>query len=448
MKKNFISITVLLSLIVGLLSACQPAANPGAAAQPKGLKVLAAESFLADIAQNVAGDRVTVDTLMPLGIDPHTFEPTPRDLAKIDESNVLIINGAGFEEWLNRVINNAGGQRSIVEASAGLTSRDAREGEAAEMSAEEKAEAYCVAAKELKTGGEQQAGADAASAPALTVQGDAPQIQTLQLNAASQNSGFLKLTVEEAGDVQISAAAGQIQISDASGKPVEAEDTLAVDCAGFKQAITAELEPGEYQVELSGFASTATPFLAAEPLGGHHHHQGDPHFWLDPISVVQYTKNIRDGLIQADPEGKAVYTANADAYIAKLTQLDEEIRKEVSAIPQGQRRIVTNHESFGYFADRYDFKIIGTIIPSVSSGATPSAQQLARLMDRIKATHATVIFLETGSNPALAEQIASATGVKVVSDLYTHSITEPGGKAPTYIDMMKYNTRVIVDALK
>jgi manganese/iron transport system substrate-binding protein len=120
----------------------------------------------------------------------------------------------------------------------------------------------------------------------------------------------------------------------------------------------------------------------------------------------------------------------------------------VTTIPEERRLIVTNHESFGYFADRYDFKFIGTIIPSVSTGSSPSAQQLARLVDHIRETGAIAIFLETGSNPKLAEQIAQETGVKVVSDLYTHSITEPGGKAPTYIDMMKYNVQTIVEALK
>jgi len=109
---------------------------------------------------------------------------------------------------------------------------------------------------------------------------------------------------------------------------------------------------------------------------------------------------------------------------------------------------VTNHESFGYFADRYGFKIIGTIIPSVSTGASPSAQQLARLVDHIRETGAPAIFLETGSNPQLAEQVARETGVKVVDELYTHSITGSDGNAPNYIDMMKYNVNAIVEALK
>ena len=109
---------------------------------------------------------------------------------------------------------------------------------------------------------------------------------------------------------------------------------------------------------------------------------------------------------------------------------------------------MTNHESFGYFADRYGFKIIGTIMPSVSTGSAPSAQQLARLIDQIKATGATAIFLETGTNPQLAKQVANETGIKVVTELYSHSITDASGPAPTYLDMMKSNVTAIVAALK
>ena len=113
-----------------------------------------------------------------------------------------------------------------------------------------------------------------------------------------------------------------------------------------------------------------------------------------------------------------------------------------------RRLLVTNHESFGYFADRYGFRVVGTVIPSVSTGASPSAQQLASLVDHLKATNAPAIFLETGANPQLANQLAQEIGIKIVNDLYTHSVTESSGNAPTYIDMMRYNVQKIVEALK
>jgi ABC-type Zn uptake system ZnuABC Zn-binding protein ZnuA len=175
---------------------------------------------------------------------------------------------------------------------------------------------------------------------------------------------------------------------------------------------------------------------------------GDPHFWLDPNNAIHYVENIRDGLAQVDPAGKQIYTRNAQAYIAKLVDLDTWIKAQVVQVPQERRLLVTNHESLGYFADRYGFSVVGTIIPSVSTGSSPSAQQLAGLVEHIKASKAPAIFLENGVNPDIARQIAAETGVKVVTGLYSHSITPPGGEAPDYITMMKFDTLAIVKALK
>lgn len=290
-----------------LLSACQ-SATPAKSTAPT-LNVVAAETFLADIAQNVIGERAIVKSLMPLGVDPHSFEPTPQDVATIAESNVFIVNGSGFEGFLDELLKNAGGQRTVIEASAGLTPR----------------------------------------------------------------------------------------------------------------------QPGSTE-------------NVDEPI--------DPHFWLDPNNAVKYVENIRDALQKIDPAAAVYYGANADKYIQQLKALDQTIRDQVATIPENRRLIVTNHESFGYFADRYGFTVIGTIIPSVSTGAAPSAQQLAQLIDNIKATGASAIFLETGTNPQLAQQIASETGIKVVTELYSHSLTDARGPAPTYIDMIQINVAAIVKALK
>ncbi len=111
---------------------------------------------------------------------------------------------------------------------------------------------------------------------------------------------------------------------------------------------------------------------------------GDPHFWLDPSLVITYVENIRDGLTTADPEGAEVYKANADAYIAQLKELDSWIKSQVETIPSEKRLLVTNHENLGYFADRYGFTIVGTVIPSLSSEASPSAQEMAALVEQIK----------------------------------------------------------------
>ena len=173
----------------------------------------------------------------------------------------------------------------------------------------------------------------------------------------------------------------------------------------------------------------------------------DPHLWLDPNNVIVYVDNIREGLTQFNPEGAEVYQANARAYIAQLQELDAWINGQVAQIPPKRRVLVTNHESVEYFAERYGFKVVGAVINSFSSDASPSAQQMADLIDRVKLFEVPAIFLDATDNPTLAQQVASETGIKVVTDLHLESLTE-GGSAGTYIDMMRYNVTQIVEALK
>jgi len=460
MKKiiiTFISVLVFASLS---LTACnsipQTTLLPTKAVQSDSdlIKVLAIESFLADIAQNVAGDRLRVETLIPIGTDPHAFEPTPQDVAKIADSQVLIANGAGLEEWLAKMVTNVGGERTIIEAAAGLTSR---EGEEAVMSPEEKSESICTQLGELTAEEEIMTGADVANAVEMHTEHkteaaeseNEAELLNLRLNPAADGGylGYVQFDVATDGEYTIVSNVDTVTVTGASGMVLDAKDILSVNCLGLSKAISLDLEPGAYIICLSSSANETTPFFAGS-AGGHHHHDGDPHFWLDPLSVVKYVENICDGLIATDPAGKETYTQNAIVYTNQLKELNTWIEQQVSTIPEDRRLIVTNHESFGYFADRYGFKIIGTIIPSVSTGASPSAQQLARLVDHIRETGAPAIFLETGSNPQLAEQVARETGVKVVDELYTHSITGSDGNAPNYIDMMKYNVNAIVEALK
>jgi manganese/iron transport system substrate-binding protein len=212
---------------------------------------------------------------------------------------------------------------------------------------------------------------------------------------------------------------------------------------------------------LEGAAQSGTMVLeAAEGLEGResdeadehgdedgHEHSGetDPHFWLDPVNVLTYVANIRDALVTLDPEGADVYRQNAESYSAKLRELDAWIVEEVAKIPAERRLLVTNHESLGYFTDRYGFTLVGTVFNTMGAESSPSAKQLADLMEAIKASGVPAIFLESGSNAVLADEVARETGAVVVTDLYVHSL---GKDAPTYIDMIRWDVGRIVDVLK
>ncbi len=295
----------LILLLLLLLTSCgqKPSASPS-----DGLpRVLAIESFLSDITRQVAGERMAVDLLIPLGADPHAFQPTPQDAARLADADILIINGANLETFLEPLLENTAGNQLVISASDGLSPRP-----------------------------------------------------------------------------------------DPSGE----------------------------------------------------HPEGDPHFWLDPNNVIKYVENIRAGLTRADPDGATVYAANAENYTTELQALNVWVESQIQMIPPDRRLLVTNHETFGYFSERYGFKLVGAIIPSISSGAASSAQELAALIDQVRTTGAPAIFLETGANVQLANQIAADTGVKVITGLYTHSLGPAGGNADTYIKMMEYDVTAIVEALR
>jgi ABC-type Zn uptake system ZnuABC Zn-binding protein ZnuA len=174
----------------------------------------------------------------------------------------------------------------------------------------------------------------------------------------------------------------------------------------------------------------------------------DPHFWLDPLLMIQYTEHLRDEFIAIDPQNEADYTRAGNIYVVLLTQLNAWIEGEVAKISPQNRLLVTQHESLGYFAERYGFEVVGTILPSISNNGVPSEQHLSALIETIRQRQVKAIFLEVGDNPAYAEQIAAETGVQVVTGLYLHSLTLPGEPAPTYIEMMKLNVRLMTQALK
>lgn len=291
------------------LAGCGVASPPARPAGDGGQRrAVATTTFLADIAQQVAGERFVVESLLPPETEPHAFEPTPGDLRRLADADLVIVHGQGLERSLAGVLAAVRNETPVVEAAAGLVPR----------------------------------------------------------------------------------------VRDGTAQGAEA----------------------------------------------------DMHYWLDPNLALTYVENIRAGLTAVDPAGAASYEANAAAYGARLRELDAWVRGRVAEVPPERRLLVTDHESLGYFADRYGFRLVGAVIPSVSAGAAPSAGQVASLVEEIKRSGAPAIFVEMGGNRQLVEQVAAAAGVKVGAELYSHALGKPGGPAATYEDMIRYNVDAIVAALK
>ena len=216
-------------------------------------------------------------------------------------------------------------------------------------------------------------------------------------------------------------------------------------------------------IESSGFRGTVVDASQGVTLreGGHEEgeeeaegeHAGeehDPHIWHNPRNAKIMVTGIEKGLAAADPAHAAAFAANLTAYTAKLDKLDADTEAAFAKLPAGQRKLVTNHDAFGYYVDRYRLEYVGSVIPSLDTSAELSARQLTDLVAKIKATGTKAIFTESSLPPKSAEAIAKQAGVKVVGGedaLYGDSLGAEGTPQGTYIGAEEHNTRVIVTAL-
>jgi ABC-type Zn uptake system ZnuABC Zn-binding protein ZnuA len=183
---------------------------------------------------------------------------------------------------------------------------------------------------------------------------------------------------------------------------------------------------------------------------GHEHGQEDenldPHAWFDVQNVIHWTETIEQTLSALDPANAESYRANAAAYVEELGDLDAWVEEQVATLPQANRKLVTNHPAFGYLAGRYGLEQVGAVYP-ISPSSEPSAQDIAALEDAILEYGVPAVFTESTVNPKLAEQVAQDTGVELVA-LYSGSLGGPGSGAESYIALIRYDVKAIVDALK
>lgn len=185
---------------------------------------------------------------------------------------------------------------------------------------------------------------------------------------------------------------------------------------------------------------------AGEALSQNHDAgSADPHAWQSASNAKIYVANIRDALIAADPAGADAYKANAAAYLSKLDALDAEVRVAVAKIPPERRSVISTHDAFGYFADAYGVKFIAP--QGVSTESEPSARDIAAIITQIKKQKIPAVFLENVSDPRLMRRMASETGAKIGGTLYSDSLTDEKGPAPTYIDMVRHNIKALTSAL-
>lgn len=185
---------------------------------------------------------------------------------------------------------------------------------------------------------------------------------------------------------------------------------------------------------------------AAESGGDDHHHGDlDPHAFQSIANAKIYVKNIADAFCAADSAGCDAYKSNADAYTAKLTATETEVKDAVAAIPEAKRTLITSHDAFGYFENAYGLTFLAP--EGISTEAEASAADVAALISQVRGDKASAIFVENITNPRLIEQISTETGVKVGGTLYSDALSKADGPAATYIEMMKSNIATIKGAI-
>jgi ABC-type Zn uptake system ZnuABC Zn-binding protein ZnuA len=300
---------VILSASVLVAAACggggaSPSGASSPSASPSGattVSIVATTTVFADIIRNVGGDRVAVSSIIPAGVGPEDYEPKPDDARKLAGADLIVSNGVGLDDFLDKLIGAAG---------EGSTTR--------------------------------------------LVLGDGIQ-------------------------------------------------TILVD--------------GE----------------------------ANPHFWLDPSLVAtHYVPAIASALTKLDPAGGTYYSANAAAYTTALGALDDANKAKIATIPAANRKLVTFHDAFPYFAAHYGFEVIGVILPNV--GQEPSAADLAALVQKVKAAHVKAVFSEAQFSPELAQTLADEAGITtVVTTLYNDTVGPPPND--TYLKMMAWNVDQIVTSL-
>ena len=220
-------------------------------------------------------------------------------------------------------------------------------------------------------------------------------------------------------------------------------DLVVANGLGFEVGLTDALEAAaDDGIDVLDLGEQLDPLPLADGDGE------DPHWFTDPRRTVRAVGLIAEAAAAVDGIDAAAVGVQAEAYADDVTAADAQIGDDLLAVPAADRRLVTNHEVFGYFADRYGFEVIGTIIPSGTTLAEPSSADLSALVDIIDETGVPAIFADTSSSSELADVLAEETGEDIaVVELFSESLGEPGSGGETYLQLIRTNADRIVGAL-
>ncbi|MFT4272648.1 MAG: metal ABC transporter substrate-binding protein [Pantoea sp.] len=172
----------------------------------------------------------------------------------------------------------------------------------------------------------------------------------------------------------------------------------------------------------------------------------DPHAWNSMANGVIYATNVMNALIKADPEDAAAIRKQGENYIQQLQKLDSWAKTSFAAVPQNKRKVLTSHDAFGYFGQRYGVEFLAPV--GFSTEAEASASDVASIIKQLKAEHINTYFMENQTDPRLVKQIASATGAKPGGELYPEALSEANGPAASYEAAFKHNVNAMLKSMQ
>ena len=392
-------------MAIAVVAGCSGGNDPDGEGESDVVQVVTTTSFIADWAQDVGGDRVEVFSLVPTGVDPHGFQPGARDVAKIADADIVFSVGLSLEgSWLKELLENAARDPStIIELSDAIEPIEFAESHKEDV---ELLEHIGEAVHEVEEG-------------ELTPEAAIEEIRVLLGSSEEEEGGEEEEGEDNAEDEEAAAMVQAI---------IDQVDGGAMDPADGIEQIGHLISEGEDEHK------------------GHGHGVEDPHFWFDPLRVKLAVNEIVARLSVLDPDGADGYAANASEYNAELDELDAWTQEQVASVPDTRRFLVTSHDSFGYFAERYGFEVVGVIL-STTTEAEPSAEHLTELVEVVEKYNVPAVFGEATVSERLATSIAEESGAELVR-LYSGSLGAERSGAETYLDMMRTNVERIVRALK
>lgn len=464
--------------------------------QDAGLNVVTTTPILGDIVSNVLGYEGRVTSLIPAGADPHTFEPTLRAVRNVANADAIFTNGLLLEpqaitDMVNKsspetapvvpvgeeYVANKGLARRLVENQAldsvwlGLRTRnvenikDPVRFQVTDVEGPGRAAAFITGTfgtpeiffsshdgLEDKDAAELPAGAHTHMSWAFSEPGvytihlragagkkQVEDVLTVAVGVPATSPELAGRTIVDRGhqDVTLDGAANALRITgDAGNLPLD-EAVIEVPTRVLNNV------PANRDYRFLGKPDEETYLLPQAVLGKHIHGELDPHIWHDAGLMKNVVEGIRDQLIQIDPAHQQAYTDNARAYLAELTDLDQDVRGAIATIPASQRKLVTAHDSFGYLSQAYGLDSAGFITPNPN--VEPSARQLVRLSRTLENHKVPAVFVEPSLAGTAPDLIRIAEGLDIDVCTLNGDTLAPAEKS--YVGTMRANAQQLTDCL-